>query len=122
MKTLEIESLNKIIENNKKVELKRLILREINEFFRLDILKYLETLIQSNNCIKCKNWNYGRMYWICNKGYTIRRNCKGDLPYTFFEKVLIPFIDTAANNGCKDYIYDRNRTNYKILMKVDDKK
>jgi hypothetical protein len=119
MNTLEVEALNKIIENKKKVELKRLLLKEINDFFRLDILKYLESLLQSNNCSKCKNWNYGRMYWICIKGYSIRRDCHNELPYTIYERALIPFMDTMANHGCKDYEYDRNRGDYKKLVKVD---
>ena len=74
------------------------------------------------NCSNCINYNYGRMYWICNKGHSIKKDSgKSVVEYPNDGEHIIFIQDTYANNGCPDYDVRRRKDSYMTLIKCEGK-
>lgn len=97
----------------------------------LDYLGALENLRSSYklHCINCENYNHGRMSHICLKGHNIitcshNPDLNEGRTFPIDREPYIPFMDTYANNGCKDYKhqYRAYLPDYASLIEVEEPK
>ncbi|KKN90836.1 hypothetical protein LCGC14_0224190 [marine sediment metagenome] len=95
------KALYEIISKEEFDKIKRDILQLIevylNAYSKRTVIDYINTLRLSNNCIKCTNYNHGRMYWICNKDHNIYFHRKIRLEYPNSNAVIV--IDWDIKNS-----------------------
>jgi hypothetical protein len=101
-----------------KLKLFKTVNNGLDDLLKHDFLYYLESLKEkeSPNCVECKHWNYGRMYWICNKDHSILYDSKDRLIRADkIGRFIIPFLETTAKTGCKDWKRDDQKREFNHL-------
>lgn len=94
--------------NLEKLEkLKKEIFNKVQQVFlgsiKFDIFDKIKEYRTCPNCIDCKNFNFGRIYWICLKKHNIHQE--------YDNRDLIQFGKTHALEECEDY---EERDRYKF--------
>jgi len=105
--------------------IKRKLEKTLNDSFEVlhksNILKWFEVNKEKPNCLDCVHWNYGRMYWICNKNHGIMSESKDRTIRCRIDKKLLPFLETNAKVGCPDYKYNDKIRNFDhMTLKYED--